>query len=334
VSAVVVMDGRRKAAVALVALGPERAANVLRGLEESEVKVLAREVASLGPVTPDEVRSTMTELARGIAAVSVLPAPGKRFAKDLLLRALGEERGGLACAELDAPLPFEWLETADSEAASKALATEPPGAVALAFAHLDPKTAARLLVRLPEEVRGRVASRIAALGAVHPETVAHVEAGLRLRVEEVLQSQVRKVKGPTLLAGVLARAGRGASRELLSALTLADPALAEATSAALFTFEDACGLEARSLQVLLRAVEGKQLAIALSTADETTKENVLGNLSERARETLVDEIDLLRNVRGGEVNEARAAVVAAARRLEEEGTLVLTRDGDDDDEDA
>lgn len=321
---------RRKAAVALVALGPERAANVLRGLDEREVKQLAAAVADLGPVTPDEVRSTMTELARGLADVSVLPAPGKRFAKDLLVRALGPERGELACAELDVPAPFGWLDAADPEAAAKALATEPPGAVALALAHLDPRTAARLLVRLPEQTRAAVAGRIAALSAVHPDTVAHVEAGLRARVEDVLQSQVRKVEGPALLAGVLGKAGRDTSRELLSVLAQADPALADATSAALFTFEDACALEARSLQVLLRGVDGKQLAVALASAPEATRASVLANLSERARETLTDEMDLLRGVRPAEVAEARAAVVAVARQLEEEGTLVLTRSDDED----
>ncbi|MCW2776593.1 MAG: flagellar motor switch protein FliG [Frankiales bacterium] len=327
----VLMGNRRKAAVALVALGPDRAAAVLRGLEESEVKALATEVMNLGPVTPDEVRSTMAELARGLGNPTVLPAPGKRFAKDLLVRALGPERGELACAELDVPPPFGWLEGADPDAAAKALASEPAGAVALALAHLTPKTAAKLLVRLPEGDRARVAGRIAGLGSVHPDTVAHVEAGLRARVQDVLRSQVRKVEGPALLAGVLAKAGRDASRELLQVLAESDPALAEATSNALFTFEDACGLDAKSMQVLLRSVDGKELAVALSTADEGTKNNVLVNMSERARETLVDEMDLLRGLKASEVNDARNAVVATARRLEEEGQLVLSRGDDEDD---
>ncbi len=325
-----VASGRRKAAVALVALGPERAANVLRGLDENEVKALAAEVANLGPVTPDEVRDTMSELARGLGSAALLPAPGKRFAKDLLRRALGPERGELACAELDVPAPFAWLEEADPDAAAKALATEAAGAVALALAHVQPRTAARLLVRLPEADRARVAGRIAALGSVHPETVAHVEAGLRARVQDVLRSQTRKVEGPTLLAGVLSKAGRDASRELLQVLAESDPALAEATTNALFTFEDACSLEARSMQVLLRSVDGKELAVALSTAEQVLKDKVLGNMSERARETLVDEMELLRGVRAAQVSEARNAVVATARRLEEEGQLVLTRADDED----
>ena len=327
------LTGRRKAAVALVALGPERAAAVLRGLDEAEVKALAAEVAALGPVTPDEVRTTMRELARGLGDQPLLPAPGKRFAKDLLVRALGPERGELACAELDVPTPFSWLEGADPEAAAKALATEPAGAVALALAHLDPKTAARLLVRLPEADRGRVAGP-ARRARRRPPRDGRPRRG----------RSARPRRGRPALAGPQGRRARRCSpacspgpgatpaASCSPALALSDPALAEATTNALFTFEDACALDQRSLQTLLRSVDGKELAVALSSADEATKANVLGNLSERARETLADEMDLLRGVKGSAVTEARNAVVATARRLEEEGQLVLSRGGDEDDE--
>lgn len=322
--------GRRKAAVALVALGPERGAAVLRGLDEDEVRMLAAEVARLGPVSPDEVRSTLSELVRGLDGIDVLPAPGKRFAQDLLLRALGPERGALAAAELEVPAPFAWLADAEPDAAATALSTEPAGAVALALAHLDPRTAAQLLVRLPEQVRPRVAARIAALGAVHPDSVRQVEAGLRARVSDVLRSDVRRLEGPELLAGVLAKAGRDASRDLLQALAESSPELAERTREALFTFDDVCALEARAMQVLLRGVDTRELAVALSASPEHTRGRVLANLSERARETLVEEMELLRGVRSTEVSEARAAIVATARRMEEEGALVLARPGDDE----
>ena len=322
--------GRRKAAVALVALGPERAAALLRGLGEEEVASLAAAIATLGPVSPDEVRSTMAELARGLGEPDMLPAPGKRFAKDLLVRALGPERGNQLGQDLDVPQPFGWLADADPDAAAKGLATEPAGAVALALAHLEPKAAARLLTRLPSEDQARVATRIAALGAVHPETVRQVEAGLRARVSDVLRSDVRKVDGPEVLAGLLAKAGRDTSRELLQAVAAANPELAELTRAALFTFEDVCSLEARAMQTLLRSVDSKQLAVALSTSPDDIKAKVLGNLSERARETLVDEMELLRGIRPAEVTEARTGIVGVARQLEEEGALVLSRAGDDE----
>ena len=323
-----VAPGPREAAVVLAALGPERAAAILRGLGEQQARRLAAEVAALGPVDPNEVRAMLGEVVRSLRSPSILPAPGKRMAKDMLVRALGPEVGHAMGDELDVPAPFAWLEDADPDAAGRALASEPAGAVALALAHLTPRTAARLLTRLPAGDQGPVATRIAALGAVHPETVKHVDAALRSRVAELLQTDVRRVDGPELLAGLLAKTGRDLSKELLEAVAATDPELAAATRDLLFTFEDLCGLEARTLQVVLRAIDGKQLALALRNLPEATVENVLANLSERAREALVEEIDLLGNARSSEIQAARVAAVAAARQLEEEGTVVLVAEED------
>lgn len=310
----------------LVALGPERAAAVLRGLGEQQARQLAAEVAALGPVDPAEVRDRLTEVVRTLQSPRQLPAPGKRMAKDLLVRALGHDVGTALGEELDSAIPFSWLEHADPAAAGSALGSEAPGAVALALAHLSPRAAAKLLTCLPQEVQGPVATRIAALGAVHPDTVRHVDAALRGRVAELLQTEVRRVDGPELLAGLLAKTSGETSKELLQAVAATDPALAAATRDRLFTFDDLCALEPKTLQVVLRAVDAKQLALALRNLPEETVGNVLGNLSERARETLLEEIDLLGTVRTADVLAARAAAVAAARQLEDEGTVVLARE--------
>lgn len=326
---------RRKAAIALVAMGSERAAAVLRSLGEEEARLLAAEVAELGSVSPDEVRAAVRELSDKVHGdVERLPAPGRRFAKDLLLKAYGPEKGGAAGAALDVARPFGWLAAADPDAAAQALGAEPAGAVALALAHCEPRAAARLLTRLPEAVQQAVALRIAGLGSVHPDTVTEVEQSLRARVESVVVPDVRRIAGPEVLAEMLSRAGKDRERAVLQAVALTDPQLAEATKAHLFTFADVLRLEARSMQALLKAVETRDLAVALSTAEEGERDAVLSNLSERARDTLLEEIDLLRGVKASDVTDARRAVVATARRLEEEGALVLSRAGDDEEEAA
>ncbi len=321
--------GLRKAAVALVALGAERAATLLRTLDESEVTALAGAIAGLGPVTADEVRATLGELAAGLRSTATLPAPGKRFAKDLLVQALGSERGAAAGAVLDRPAPFAWLAATDPDLAAGVLAEEPAAAVALALACLPPKAAAALLVRLPAARRTDVASRIARLGAVHPETLSEVEAGLRSRLQDLETAPPVALAGPELLAGVLVRAGRDASRDLLDTLAETSPELADQVRSALFTFDDLCGIEPRQMQVLLREVDLRQLAVAVCTARPDVQTRFTSALSERARESLLEEVDLVRTSRPAEVAEARAAVVATARRLEEAGTIVLTTDEDE-----
>jgi flagellar motor switch protein FliG len=325
----VTAQGPRDVAVVLVALGTERATTILRAMGEQQAKQIAAEIAALGPVDPAEVRACLVELVRGISSPSMLPAPGSRMAQDLLVRALGPEVGAALGEGLDRPQPFAWLAHADPEAAGKALATEPPGAVALALAHLEPRVAAQLLARLPAEDQAKVATRIASLGAVHPESVRQVETALQARLHDLLQSAVRRVDGPELLAGVLAKAGREVSNELLTALAAVSPELAAATRDRLFTFEDLCALEPRVLQVVLRAVDSKQLALSLRGMPDPVVDQVLANLSERAREALQEEQDLLTSPRTSEITEARTAVVAAARQLEDEGSVVLSRDEDE-----
>lgn len=320
------VPGPREAAVALVALGPERAAAVLRSLGEEQARLLAAEVAALGPVHPNEVRAILGELLQGVRSPGILPAPGKRLAKDLLVRALGSEVGHAMGEELDVPTPFAWLEEADPEAAGKALANETPGAVALALTHIDPRAAVRLLNLLPEPQRSTVATRIAALGTVHPDTVREVEATLRARVSSLLVGATpKRVDGPDLLARLLARTTPENSKELLAAVAKHNQELADATRERLFTFDDLCALPARTLQVVLRAVDSKQLALALRNLPESVVALVLGNLSERARESLTEEMDLLTGARASEISEARSAIVAVARQLEDEGTVDLSR---------
>ena len=323
-------SGRRKAAIALVALGAERAASLLKDLDESEVKAIAAEVTALGPVSPEEVRATLQELHGGLTDVSTLPPPGSRFARDLLVRALGEEQGELLAAQVETPPPFAWLTDADAVQASQALSVEPPSVVALALAHLPARAAARILTRLSDQLRTDVATRIANLSTVHPETVLEVDSALRTRVGSVLAAEVVPVAGPGVLAEILAFTGRDAEKSVMTSLTETSPDLADQVRAALFTFDDVAALEPRALQTLLKGVDTRELAVALKNADEQVLSRILGNLSERAREGLLEEIDLLTSVRGAEVDAARKAIVQTARRLEEEGSLVIARPDEDD----
>ena len=315
---------RRRAALALVALGADRAASVLSALTETEVRALAKEVAKLGAVDANEVRDVLGELTAQLAQPVTLPAPGVSFARGMLVAALGPDRGEAAAAELAQPEPFAWLATVEADRAAQVLATEPPGAVALALAHLDPRDAARLLGRLPDDVRHAVAVRVAGIAAVHPDTVAEVENGLRERIESVVRTPLRPLPGAQVLAAMLNAGPREHERSVLTAVARADAALGEAVRAALFTFFDVAKLPARSIQAVLRTVDTSVLAVALKNAPDSVTTALLANLSERARETLAEELDLI-SPSAADIGEARKAVVAAVRALEEDGTIVVER---------
>jgi flagellar motor switch protein FliG len=319
---------RRKAAVAIVALGPERSATLLRGLDEDSVRALAHEVAALGPVEPAEVRAALFDLEAALAAATSLRAPDNDYTRNLLVQALGE-RGERIADEVNRPAPFTWLAEADVEQASVALAEESAATVALALAHLPAKPAARLLSRLPEALRRKVATRVAQLTTLHPATVSAVEEALQASVTAVLTPSVQPVPGPDVLASMLQFTPKGDEKDLVASLAAVDPELADRVKAALFTFDDLAVLEARALQTLIKACDTRDLALALKSAEAAFRDNILSNMSERAREGLLEEMDLMLTVKPAETAGARKAIVATARQLEEEGTIVIARPDED-----
>lgn len=316
---------QRKAAIAVMALGPDRAAEVLRGLDDDSVAALAEQLRDLGPVSADEAAAVLRELAGGVTGDYRLPAPGPQYARTLVTQALGPERSAPVLARLERPRPFGWLDGADPDLVAPVLAGQPAAALALLLAQLSPPVAAALLGRLPDELRDDVARRVAGLGQVLPETLAEVETALRAALTPVLATVVHRIRGPEVLAQMLQLTPRESEKAVLQALAQTAPQLAEATREALFTFDDAMSLEPRAMQTLLKAVEVRTLATALVTAADDLRDRVLANMSERARATLLEEIDLVTRANPGEVLAARKSVVQAARGLEESGELDLSR---------
>lgn len=327
-------SGRRRAAIALVALGEERAANVLAALGEVESALLAAEVMKLGPVSADEIGQALGELGSQLNTIHAATAPGEQFTRTMLMGAFGAAAAGRIMEDITRPALFEWLATADPEVAGRVLAAEPPSTIALALAHLSPKAGARLLTRLPDSIREEVALRVASLEGVDVETVATVDAALRERVGVTLRAQVTRLDGAEVLAGMLSAAPRSAEESLITALQGVDPELARKIRAAMFTFEDLRILPNRDLQKILSQVETGDLAVALHSASAETKETVMGNMSERARENLEEEISYLQGVRPSAVRAASERIMEVVRRLEAENEIQLPREGDEEAEDA
>ncbi|HVS67336.1 MAG TPA: FliG C-terminal domain-containing protein [Mycobacteriales bacterium] len=320
-------SNRRKAAVALVALGEERATAVLRGLDRATVRELVAEIARLGPVRTDEVRAALDELSAGLGSDAHLPAPSSQFAESLLRGALGDAEAE-AAADLHAPRPFSWLAETDPVLATAILSMQPASVVAVALAHLQPHEAAPLLRRLPPEIAAGVVVRLAGLRALHPSAVHEVETSLRQEFAAATIDAAERVPGPVVLADILSHTGGDSRSALLASLSAADPDLAESVRAALFTFTDLADLPPRTLQQIVAACDARDLAKALWQAPQPVVDTVLANMSERAREALSEEQELFgtQPPAAKDVTESRRAVVSVARRLEDEGAIQLTRD--------
>lgn len=327
------LTGLRKAAVLLLQLGKEGSARVLSQLTEAEVEELSAEIARIGSVdgtTADDVLVEFRELADVRKATT---QGGLDFARHVLEASLGHDRAGEIMQRLSATVgesPFGFLRRADPHQVLSFLQDEHPQTTALILAHLPAAQASQILSGLAPELRTDVAHRIAVMDRTSPEIIKEVESTLERKLSSVLQpSDLSAVGGLQPLVDIITRADRGTEKLILEGLDSRSPELAEQIRAQMFMFEDIVALEDRAVQLVLRQVESGDLATALKGVRGGVRDKILANMSERAAENLVDEVELLGTVRLRAVEEAQAKVLQVVRALEGAGEIVVRR-GDDD----
>ncbi len=323
---------KRKAAVALVALGPERAADVLRGLPEETVLELIQEVGRIGRLDPNEAKQVLVELAaelRGGGGSTVEGGP--EYMRRVLDGAYGDSRAEQLVRKLGAgpvnPSMFWFLERSPAEDVSRVLQREPPSVIALVLAYLDAEVAAGVFASFDEQIQTEVALRLGQLAVVHRSVIDEVAADLEQRLAPLLQQPVVDIEGMDVLVQVLNNGPQDAERRLLGDLAARDAELASELKEALFVFDDLVRLSDRAIQELLKSSDSRVMATALKDADAGVSDRIFKNLSERARDNLREEIEYLTGIRPDEIKAARKEIVAVIRQLEEAGTITIDRGG-------
>ncbi|MDQ0368236.1 flagellar motor switch protein FliG [Catenuloplanes indicus] len=326
------MTGLRKAAVMLVQMDKERSAKLLAQLKESEVEELSAEIARLGRVESETADTVMDEFHAQIT-VRHAGQGGLEYARELLEASLGPERASMILDRLNASMtdmPFNFLSHADPRQVLSFLQHEHPQTIALVLAHLPSTLASQILSGLDANAQSDVAHRIAKMDRTSPEVIRQVEIAFERKLSTVLQpSELSTVGGLQPLVDIINRSDRGSERLILEGLEGRDPELAEEIRRRMFMFEDIKTLDDRAIQLILRQVESNDLATALKGVAEEVRDKVVRNLSERARENLLEEIDLLGPVRLRMVEEAQTKIVQVIRALEDSGQIEIQRGGGD-----
>jgi flagellar motor switch protein FliG len=327
------LKGRKKAAVLLVSLGSERAAQVFKHLRDEEIEALSLEMAKLHRVDPLTTGAVLEEFAATIEAYDSLMAGGVDYAREVLERALGPERALEIIGRLSSVIemrPFEFLRRTPAEQLVTFLRNESPQTVALVVANLHTTLASQVLSHLPSAEQAEIALRIARMGETSPDVVKQVEAVMRKKLDSVVQQEyLRPAGGIKSLAEILNHADRSTERNVLDALTESNEELAAEVRRLLFVFEDIVKLDDRSIQLVLREADQKDLALALRGVNDDVKERILSNMSERGAQMLVEEMAYMPPQRKRVVEEAQGRIVAIVRKLEEAGALVLSRGEED-----
>ena len=328
------LTGLRKAAVLLVQVGKEHSALVLKSLRDSEIEALTGEIARLDEIDPDVIDAVLGEFQELAAARHYYAQGGLQYAEEVLEATLGPEKAREVMARLSAVLvemPFEFLRRVDPHMVLSFLQEEHPQTIALVLAHMEAEQAAAVLSSLPEPVQADIAHRLAVMDRTSPDIVKQVESQLQRRLATVLQpGEYSAVGGLKPLVDILNHSDRNTERVILEGLEARDSELAEEVRARMFMFEDIRTLDDRNVQVLLRHVDVKDLAVALKGVRADVREKFMTNMSERAGLGLSEDMEVLGPVRVKQVEEAQAGIIRRIRGLEESGEIVISRGAGDD----
>ena len=326
-------NGVQKAAILLIALGPEKSASIFKHLKEEEIEELTLEIANTRSVTPQVKEEVINEFYEVCLAQQYIAEGGIGYAKDLLEKALGAEKAMDVIGKLTASLqvkPFEFVRKTDATQLINFIQDEHPQTVALILSYLVPQQAAQVVSALPPEKQADVARRIAVMDRTSPEIIKEVEKVLESKLASLVNQDYTIIGGVDAVVEILNTVDRGTERHIMETLEVEVPELAEEIRKKMFVFEDILLLDDRAIQRVLRDVENNDLSVALKNANEEVKNAIFNNVSKRLAVMIKEDMDFMGPVRMKDVEEAQQKIVNIIRKLEDSGEIVISRGGGDE----
>ena len=327
------VSGTRKAAIFLMVMGEEFTAKVFRHLSEEEIKAIGQQMTKLDQVDPKVISSVMAEFIGVFRRKAILGGMGDKFFERTVSKALNPKKANTLLGELSSTKKgsfFDKLNNLAPETLVNFISNEHPQTIALILANLNNQSAAEVIKHLPEDIQSEVIKRIAKLDTVPDEIIDEIQSVLEDEVSRLGESGPKKMGGIEVAAEILNQIDRKTEKVILEKIEEEEEELADNIRQSMFIFEDLVTLDDRSIRALLKEISNDELILALKTASDALKEKIFSNLSQRAAEMLKEDMEVMGPVRVKEVEQAQRSIIKTARRLEEEGKIVLGGRGGDD----
>jgi flagellar motor switch protein FliG len=319
--------GTEKASALLLGLGVELSSRILQYMNEGEIEQVLLAMGKSGPIQSDIRHEALKEACELSMSDAAELRGGIEYSRQLLARAVGPRRGTEILERISVHQQlssFEMLKNANPAEVATLLQEEMPQTIALVLSYLEAKVAADILTSMSKENQVEVTLRLAAMDRVSPQVVQQVEKNLKSKLSSVInEADFRATGGVAFLVKMLNQVDRGVQKSIFEALETTNAKLVEEIRANMFTFDDVIKLDDRAIQRVLRDVNKNDLALALKGAPDHLREKVANNLSERARENLKEEIDILGPQLAKNVYAAQRKIVDICRSLEESGEIVI-----------
>lgn len=327
------ISGVQKAAILLIALGPEKSSMIFKHLKEDEIEELTLEIANTRSITPQIKDDIINEFYEICLAQQYIAEGGIGYAKELLEKALGSDKAMDIIGKLTASLqvkPFEFVRKADASQILNFIQDEHPQTIALILSYLAPSQSSMILSALPPDRQADVTRRIATMDRTSPDVIKEVERVLETQLSSLVNQDYTTIGGVDAVVEILNTVDRGTEKHIMETLEIEDPELADEIRRKMFVFEDILLLDDRAIQRVLRDVENSDLAIALKGSAEQVQNAIFNNLSKRLAAMIQEDMEFMGPVRMKDVEEAQQKIVNIIRKLEDSAEIIISRGGGDE----
>ena len=321
----------QKVAIVMVALGEDASGEVMKHLTDYEIEEITQAIAGLKNISVEVMDGILEEFEQLLVAGEWISQGGIDFARQALERAVGPRKAQEILDRISSqPLGFQMLRNVPPDQIAPFISHEHPQSIALILSQLEPDQASGILAQLPERLQTDVAYRIATMENITPNVLTEIEESLEASLRDMLGGNT-DVGGPKVVADILNLTGSSVEKNVLDNMDAQDPEVSESVRNLMFVFDDISKLTDNDIQTLMREVDQKDLVIALKSASDEMKEKVLGNMSERVRTFITEEMAFQPPMRLSEVEEVQLRIVQQVRQLEEQGQVAIMK-GDSDDQ--
>jgi flagellar motor switch protein FliG len=322
--------GKVKVATLLLSLKKEQVVQALKQLSESEIEEITKEIAKIDKISSADQETVIEEFLNEAKNNNNFNTRGGiDYAKDILETVFGKEKAENILKDFEESFnmtPFDFIDKAEPENVMRFIINEQPQTIALILAYITPKKAGQILALLPDHVQPEIARRIAIMDQTSPSVIKQIESILATNISSVIsQHALTSAGGVNALAEVINSVGKSTEKKILEYLEEVDPQLSIKVKDLMFVFEDILMLDDRDIQKILQDIDIKELPVALKTASEELKEKIFKNLSDRAVETLKEEMEFMGPIRIKEVEDMQRKIINIIRNLEESGDISIAR---------
>ena len=327
------LSGTQKSAILMMLLGEEEASEILKNLSPREVQHLGAAMYSVQGLDQDTVNRVLDEFLKIIKEQTSLGLGAGNYIRNVLNKALGEDKAQSVLSRItpsSSDRPIEILDWMDARSISELVIDEHPQIISLVISYLDFGLGADVLMLLPDELQSDVIGRIATLETVQPDALRELEDVMQRKFKANTTLRATQVGGVKAAARIMNFTKQDMEARIMKELAKGDKLLMQGIQEAMFVFDNLLGSDDKSLQTLMRNVDTEDLVLALKGADEPLREKLFSCMSARAAANLADEMEALGPVRLTEVQEAQKRIINIARRLSDEGSIVLAGRGGDD----